>query len=97
MIRNFEAISKYDIYSKYNVILEKKFKDKSLKSFIDNLRNKRFKEKEPFLEEFYKKHPYDFELKKNIENENEDFLNFINEEKDYSPKNIKMFKIKLDI
>ena len=89
MIRNFEAISKYDIYSKYNVILEKKFKDKSLKSFIDNLRNKRFKEKEPFLEEFYKKHPYDFELKKNIENENEDFLNFINEEKDYSPKNIK--------
>ena len=39
MIRNFEAISKYDIYSKYNVILEKKFKDKSLKSFIYSLKN----------------------------------------------------------
>ena len=94
MIRNFEAISKYDIYSKYNVILEKKFKDKSLKSFIYSLKNPKKKEKLQFLDEFYKKYPYDFEDKKIVEVENEDFLKIDDPKKDddqklNSPKNIK--------
>ena len=65
MIKSFESILKYDIYSKYNNVLDKKFKDQSLKAFIYSLKNKKYKEKVPFLDEFYKKYPYDFE-KKNI-------------------------------
>ena len=78
MIRNFEAISKYDIYSNYNYVLEKKFKDRSLKSFINSLKYNKVKEKAPFLEEFYKKYPYDFEEKKIVGNEDELFLKINN-------------------
>jgi len=76
MIRNFEAISKYDIYSKYNVELERQFKDRSLKSFVYNLKNKKTKERPQFLDEFYKKYPYEFEGKKTVENDIENFLKF---------------------
>ena len=78
MIRNFEAISKYDIYDNYNIILEKKFKGRTLKSFINSLKSNKFKEKPPFLEEFYKKYPYEFEEKKIVENEDELFLKINN-------------------
>ena len=71
MIRAFETISKYDVYSKYNSSLEKKFKDKSLKSFINSLKFFKPKQKEPFLVEFSKKYPYDFEEKKYIDDENQ--------------------------
>ena len=81
MIRLFEAISKYDIYSKYNSVLDKKFKDRSLKSFIDSLKTLKRREKAQFLEEFYKKYPYDFE-EKNFDEEK----NFNEEKKDLSLK-----------
>ena len=71
MIRAFETISKYDIYSKYNYSLEKKFKDKSLKSFIHSLKFFKPKQKEPFLVEFSKKYPYDFDDKKYNDDENQ--------------------------
>ena len=71
MIRAFESISKYDIYSKYNYSLERKFKDNSLKSFIRSLKSLKPIDKEPFLVEFYKKYPYNFEEKKFIDDENE--------------------------
>jgi hypothetical protein len=71
MIKLFESIAKYDIYSKYNIVLEKKFKDRSLKSLVDSLKSLKRCEKVPFLEEFYKKHPYDFEDKK-FDDENSD-------------------------
>ena len=71
MIRSFETISKYDVYSKYNNSLEKKFKDKSLKSFIYSLKNFQPKQKEPFLVEFSKKYPYDFENKQYNDEENQ--------------------------
>ena len=71
MIREFELISKYDIYSKYNYSLDKKFKDNSLKSFIRSLKSFKPKEKELFLVEFSKKYPYNLEEKKFIDDENE--------------------------
>ena len=71
MIRSFETISKYDVYSKYNNSLDKKFKDKSLKSFINSLKYFKPKQKEPFLVEFSKKYPYDFESKKYNDEENQ--------------------------
>ena len=71
MIREFESISKYDIYSKYNYSLDKKFKDNSLKSFIRSLKSFKPKEKELFLVEFSKKYPYNFEEKKFIDDEYE--------------------------
>ena len=71
MIRAFETISKYDIYSNYNNSLEKIFKDKSLKSFINYLKYFKPKQKEPFLVEFSKKYPYVFEDKKNNDEENQ--------------------------
>ena len=71
MIREFELISKYDIYSKYNYSLDKKFKDNSLKSFIRSLKSFKRKEKELFLVEFSKKYPYNLEEKKFIDDENE--------------------------
>ena len=91
MIRNFEAISKYEIYSNYNNVLEKKFKDRSLKSFIYSLKYNKIKEKAPFLEEFYKKYPYEFEEKKILENEDELFhkinnSNDLKEENDHKLK-----------
>ena len=55
MIREFESISKYDIYSKYNYSLDKKFKDNSLKSFIRSLKSFKPNEKELLLLEFSKK------------------------------------------
>ena len=73
MIRLFESIAKYDIYSKYKLVLDKKFKDRSLKSLIDSLKSLKRCEKVPFLEEFYKKYPYDFE-DKNFDEENSEFL-----------------------
>lgn len=94
MIRNFEAISKYDIYSNYNAVLEKKFKDRSLKSFINSLKYNKIKEKAPFLEEFYKKYPYEFEEKKIPENEDELFLK-INNSNNLKEEN--EHKVKTDI
>ena len=99
MIRNFEAISKYDIYSKYNFVLDKKFKDRSLKSFIYSLKNKKTKDALSFLEEFYRKYPYEFEPKKTIDDCNQSFFKLIeslpiqedkeSKGKENSPKNIK--------
>ena len=71
MIREFESISKYDIYSKYNYSLDKKFKDNSLKSFIRSLKSFKPNEKELLLLEFSKKKQYNFEEKKFIDDENE--------------------------
>ena len=71
MIREFESISKFDIYSKYNHSLNKKFKDNSLKSFIRSLKSFKPKEKDLFLVEFSKNYPYNFEAKKIVNDENE--------------------------
>ena len=97
MIRNFEAISKYDIYSKYNFALEKNFKDRSLKSFIYSLKYKKYKEKEQFLDEFYRKYPYDFEDKKIVEDCNEDFLKIDESKKEekLKPEQTKNIKTEL--
>ena len=64
-INNFEMISNFENFSKYNSILDHEFKEKSLKNFIVSLKHYRKKERANFLEEFYKKFPYQFEEKKN--------------------------------
>ena len=73
MLKVFEPISKFDIYSRYSNTLEKKFKDKSLKSFVNSLKHLKPREKEPFLVEFLKKHPYEFEEKKILDDDNNEF------------------------
>ena len=87
MIKSFESISKYDIYSKYNSVLDKKFKDRSLKFFIYSLKYKKYKEKAPFLEEFYKKYPYEFEKNNITEEDKANFLNELNIEDEKEIKN----------
>ena len=69
LINTFETISNFENFSKYNSILDHEFKDKSLKSFIISLKHYKPKEKENFIEEFYKKYPYQFEEKKLIEDD----------------------------
>lgn len=69
LINTFENISQFDNFSKYNNILDHEFKDKSLKSFIVSLKHYKPKNRENFIEEFYKKYPYQFEEKKLIEDD----------------------------
>ena len=69
LINTFETIAKFDNFSKYNSILDKKFRDKSLKNFVAILKHYKTKDKGTFLEEFYKKYPYQFEEKGIIEDD----------------------------
>ena len=93
LINTFENISNFDNFSKYNSILDHEFKDKSLKSFIISLKHYKTKDKENFIEEFYKKYPYQFEEKKIIEDGDEIFehirgsRNKIKEEKEIKLNN----------
>ena len=88
-INNFEKISNVYNFSKYNSILDREFKEKSLKNFIESLKHYRKKEKPNFLYELYKKFPYQFEEKKIIEEEDIKFGNMDNQnskENDEEPK-----------
>ena len=60
-LNSLDSMSKYKTYSKYNNILEKKFKGFSLKSLIRTCKHPRQFVKLKFLEEFAKKHPYENE------------------------------------
>ena len=60
-LNSLDSMSKYKTYSKYNNILEKKFKGFSLKSLIKTCKNPRQFVKVKFLEEFARKHPYENE------------------------------------
>lgn len=99
LINTFENISKFDNFSKYNCILDHEFKDKSLKSFIISLKHYKTKDKENFIEEFYKKYPYQFEEKKIIEDADEVFehirgsKNKITTEKEIQSNNNKQTKL----
>ena len=86
LINTFEAISKFDNFSKYNCILDQEFKDKSLKSFIISLKHYKTKDKESFIEEFYKKYPYQFEEKAIIEDDEEIFKNIAGSKNKIKPE-----------
>ena len=60
-LNTLDSMAKYKTYSKYNTVLEKKFKGYSLKSLIYTCKNPRQFVKVKFLEEFVKKHPYENE------------------------------------
>ena len=60
-LNTLDSMAKYKTYSKYNTVLEKKFKGYSLKSLIHTCKNPRQFVKVKFLEEFVKKHPYENE------------------------------------
>ena len=77
LIKNFETISNFDKYSKYSSVLDREFKEKSLKAFIVSLKHYKTKEKENFIEEFYKKYPYQFEGKQIIINDDSLFENIL--------------------
>ena len=58
-LNSLDSMTKFKTYSKYNNILDKRFKGYSLKSLIKTSRNPRQFVKVKFLEEFAKKHPYE--------------------------------------
>lgn len=60
-LNSLDSMSKYKTYSKYNTVLDKKFKGYSLKSLVKECKNPRQFVKAKFLEEFVKKHPYETE------------------------------------
>ena len=68
LIKNFETISKFDNLSRYSRVLDREFREKTLKEFIISLKNYKTKEKENFIEEFHKKYPYQHEEKEIVLN-----------------------------
>lgn len=52
-----ESMTKYKTFSRYNKILEKNFKNNSLKSLVHNLKHPKVFIRPKFLEEFNKKYP----------------------------------------
>ena len=77
LIKNFETISKFDNISRYSRVLDKEFREKTLKDFIISLKNYKTKEKENFIEELHKKFPYQHEEKEIIINNDSFFENII--------------------
>ena len=77
LIKNFETISKFDNFSRYSRVLDREFREKTLKEFIISLKNYKTKEKENFIEEFHKKYPYQHEEKEIILNNDTLFKNII--------------------
>ena len=80
-LNSLDSMSKYKTYSKYNDLLEKKFKGYSLKSLIKTHRNPVQFVEVKFLEEFIKKHPYDSDQLsdvKTINNVNNKAKTFLN-------------------
>ena len=73
-LNSLDSISKYKTYSKYNNILDEKFKGSSLKSLIKTFKNPKQFVKVKFLEEFSEKYPY--ENTQYIDN-NKKILNFL--------------------
>ena len=84
LINTFETIAKFDNFSKYSCILDREFKDKSLKNFIAILKHCQTRERGSFLEEFYKKYPYQFEEKGIIEEDDYDLFENITKSKNKS-------------
>ena len=77
-LNSLDSMAKYKTYSKYNTVLDKKFKGYSLKSLIKECKNPRQFVKVKFLEEFVKKHPYKNEQyieNSSINAKTKDFLN----------------------
>ena len=75
-----DSMTKFKTYSKYNNVLEKKFKGFSLKSLIKTCKNPRQFVKAKFLEEFAKKYPYEndqFLKTSNLNSKAKDFLESI--------------------
>ena len=77
LIKNFETISNFDNFSKYSSVLDKKFRDKTLKDFVISLKHYRPKERENFIEELHKKFPYQHEEKEIIINNDSFFENIL--------------------
>ena len=77
LIKNFETISKFDNLSRYSRVLDREFREKTLKEFIISLKNYKTKEKENFIEEFHKKYPYQHEEKEIVLNNDTFFENII--------------------
>ncbi len=83
-LNSLDSMSKYKTYSKYNDVLEKKFKGYSLKSLIKTQRNPSQFVHLKFLEEFIKKYPYENDelLDMNsINNRTQHFLNSFKKKK----------------
>ena len=95
LINTFETIAQFDNFSKYSYILDREFKDKSLKNFIAILKHYKTREKGKFLEEFYKKYPYQFE-EKGIIGDDYDLFEIITKSKNKSrnEKGLKSFNEK---
>ena len=87
-LNSLDSMTKYKTYSRYNNILEKRFKGYSLKSLVKECKNPKQFIKVKFLEEFAKKHPYENEQyvdSSGINPKTRDFLNSFEKKK---PKKI---------
>ena len=87
-LNSLDSMTKYKTYSKYNNVLDKKFKGYSLKSFVKAFKNPRQFVKAKFLEEFARKHPYENEeyiQNSNINTKTKNFLSSLDKKK---PKKI---------
>ena len=82
LINTFETIMRFDNFSRCSNMLEHEFKDRSLKSFISSLKHYKSRDKKNFIEEFYKKYPYQIEEKEIVDDNNEKILKYINGSKD---------------
>ena len=83
-LNSLDSMAKYKTYSKYNTVLDKKFKGYSLKSLVKKCKNPRQFVKAKFLEEFVKKHPYETEQYKENSSliaKTRDFLNSFEKKK----------------
>ena len=83
-LNSLDSMTKFKTYSKYNNILDKRFKGYSLKSLIKTSRNPRQFVKAKFLEELARKFPYENDQIININNLNKkqrDFFEAIKEKK----------------
>lgn len=90
-LNSLDSMSKYKTYSKYNNILEKKFKGYSLKSLIRTCKNPRQYVKASFLEEFSKKYPYENEQyidNSSLTSKTRNFFNTLNNKKKTQKKSV---------
>ena len=82
-INALDSITKYKTFSRYDKVLEKNFKDNSLKTLVHNLKHKRQFIRPKFLEEFNKKYPLETQelTKTDIEMKSRNFSKLLEEKK----------------
>ena len=104
IVRMLESLPKFETYSQYNSTLEKLFKSKSLKNFIQNLKNQKTINEISLLDKISKVNTDepidiyaddDLDLKKIQNDEDYDIFEEVSEERDH-PHNKKNEKAKMD-